>query len=164
MWLVAYSGLSLVDIMKKLNAKTLRVAGLAEARELVNDYDYIISIQGPGDTTHLRGVLNSLWLQFHDISFEAAYYVPPHPGHLIEVHNFYDAFVNDSAATTLMVHCHAGISRSAAIAFYCLLLDGYSREEARELLLSIRPEASPNLMLMGYMNEEFPIIEGTSHG
>lgn len=44
----------------------------------------------------------------------------------------------------LLVHCHAGISRSTAVACGILCEHGLSPNEAVKHVLSIRPQASPN--------------------
>ena len=44
----------------------------------------------------------------------------------------------------LLIHCHAGISRSTAVACGVLCQHGFTPSEAVKYVLSIRPPASPN--------------------
>jgi predicted protein tyrosine phosphatase len=48
------------------------------------------------------------------------------------------------SADKLLVHCHAGISRSTAVACGILCQHGLSPHEAIQYVLSIRPQANPN--------------------
>jgi predicted protein tyrosine phosphatase len=53
-------------------------------------------------------------------------------------------FVRETEDERLIVHCHAGVSRSPAIA-WCILLDrSRSVETATKLLFELQPQALPN--------------------
>jgi len=53
----------------------------------------------------------------------------------------------------LLVHCHAGISRSTAVACGILCEHGLSPNEAVKHVLSIRPQASPNSHVINLFDE-----------
>ena len=53
----------------------------------------------------------------------------------------------------LLVHCHAGISRSTAVALGVLCQHGFTPNEALKLVLSIRPQALPNQHILTLFDE-----------
>lgn len=55
----------------------------------------------------------------------------------------------------VIIHCNAGVSRSAAVALGVLSLLHPGKDEARliELLLEIRPIAAPNIIVVGMVDE-----------
>jgi predicted protein tyrosine phosphatase len=83
----------------------------------------------------------------------------PKPEHLREAFRFSDAV----ALEPLLVHCRAGISRSTgmamAIIVRAMFFDGFSEkeifEQAPDILLGIRPQASPNPMFLELGFREF---------
>ena len=83
----------------------------------------------------------------------------PRAEHLKDIFRFADC----PAGEPILVHCQAGKSRSTAVALALIVramhLDGYSVEEiskeAPEMLLSIRPQAAPNPLILGLGLAEF---------
>ena len=73
-------------------------------------------------------------------------YVEPQKLHIEKALSFADKVGNG----TLLIHCHAGISRSSAIALAIITKDlGAGRElEAVEILKKINPNARPNKSLI----------------
>lgn len=59
------------------------------------------------------------------------------------------------APAKLLVHCHAGISRSTAAALVAICINHELETSARwmEMLLAIRPEAFPNALMLKYADE-----------
>jgi len=53
----------------------------------------------------------------------------------------------------LLVHCHAGISRSTAVACGILCQHGLSPADAFKRMLSIRPQALPNQHILALFDE-----------
>ncbi len=91
----------------------------------------LISITEPGTINHLRddkkryGVLR---LSFHDLDVETYGYKIFNKDHAKTILNFYvDSFNNDVG--TIIVHCHAGLSRSPAVAIaLCEIADQDSED------------------------------------
>lgn len=65
--------------------------------------------------------------------------------------NFYNKTKN--IATGYTIHCWQGVSRSTATAMAILYLDGVKEEILKEVLLSIRPEASPHSLLTSFFDQ-----------
>ena len=64
------------------------------------------------------------------------------------------AFTTPLAATDkLLVHCHAGISRSTAAACGILCQHGLTPKESSELVLSVRKQAYPNKHVLQLFDE-----------
>lgn len=74
----------------------------------------------------------------------------------IHVHRFIEflkPFVNDNKVHNLGVNCFAGISRSSALAIIALVMSGKTIDNALDYVLAIRPEAWPNLAILGFASE-----------
>jgi len=69
------------------------------------------------------------------------------------------AFARESADERLIVHCHAGISRSPAIAWCILLARVRDIPLATQMLFEIRPDALPNPVIIRHGLE---IITGSA--
>ena len=59
------------------------------------------------------------------------------------------------APAKLLIHCHAGISRSTAAALVAICINHKTDSSAlwMERLLTIRPEAAPNSLMLKYADE-----------
>jgi predicted protein tyrosine phosphatase len=124
---------------------SLTVTDLRQARKLKRRFDGVLSLQDPKckGSELLRfskhPAPRHLRLRFDDIEAECEY--APQESHVIQALAF-----ARSLDGTLLVHCHAGVSRSGAMA-YALLADllGPGREkQALEELLMQRPIIVPN--------------------
>ena len=130
------------------------IGGLAQARKHKRRYDAVITLEDPGCRRPLQ-------LRFHG---------RPHPPHLVLDFEDVDrddgcirvasrdqvargiAFAGEHRAGSLLVHCYHGVGRSAAVAL-AVLADrlGPGREgKAMDRLLTIRPEAMPNLVVVDH--------------
>jgi predicted protein tyrosine phosphatase len=95
---------------------------------------------------HLRATL-----RFHDA-------IEPHPGVLApqkaDVETIL-AFGRDAGGARLLIHCHAGISRSTAAALMILAqAHPHEGEDAiAEQLIDIRPQAWPNSRMIAFADE-----------
>ena len=56
-----------------------------------------------------------------------------------------------------MVHCHAGISRSTAVAIGVLCQHGLNPSEATQQVLAIRPQAFPNQYILQLFDDIFAL-------
>lgn len=77
----------------------------------------------------------------------------PERYHVQNIVTFLTPFVNDDVVHNLGINCFAGISRSTAIAITALVMSGKTVEEALSHVLKIRPEAWPNLRMLGFASE-----------
>lgn len=130
----------------------IQITGVRRARRIKRKFDAVISIENPGARWGDR-------LRFHE---------HPHPPHLVLCFEDLDQphppivtateggiqaaldFARDRPDASLLIHCHAGISRSTAIAI-AIIADrlGPGREdEALSALLTLQPEAVPNLLVV----------------
>jgi predicted protein tyrosine phosphatase len=107
------------------------------------------ALQSYGD--HIR-----LELRFHDIIDATPEQDLPQPHHVGEILRFgRDILHNPASCRHLLVHCHAGISRSTA-AMTLLLAQAQPKLAASEILaqvVNIRANAWPNLHIL-HMGEE----------
>jgi len=92
-----------------------------------------------------------LELRFHDVIEEDPTRTPPRPEHVAELLAFGRDLLNEPRADAhLLVHCHAGISRSTASMALILAqaLPETSGEEILSFVMRIRDKAWPNLRVL----------------
>jgi predicted protein tyrosine phosphatase len=90
---------------------------------------------------------NHLWLEMHDISAPLDGYILPQSEHVEQLLDFVRGW---DRAQPLVVHCHAGISRSSAAAFVTACALGPHRDE-RVIAHAIRKASStalPNIRIV----------------
>lgn len=124
---------------------SLTVTDLPQARKLKRRFDGVLSLQDPTckGSELLRfskqPAPRHLRLRFDDIEAECE--TAPHELHVAHALAFARCLNG-----TLLVHCHAGISRSGAMAYALLadLLGPGCEEQALEQLLAQRPIVVPN--------------------
>jgi predicted protein tyrosine phosphatase len=124
--------------------------------------------------THVLSILDPNWPEpeafwtydpHHRVEMHFTDAIEPGPGielpqarHVEQILAFGEAFQRDLAARReahLLIHCHAGISRSTA-AMTTLLAQADPREtEERifERLIAIRPQAWPNSLMIGFADD-----------
>lgn len=66
---------------------------------------------------------------------------------------FLKSLVDSNYEYNLGVNCFAGISRSTALAIIALVMSGKMPQMALDYVLSIRPEAWPNLRILNFASE-----------
>ena len=93
-----------------------------------------------------------LELRFHDIiEADHADMIAPRQQHVADILAFGRALsAEQGAGAHLLVHCHAGVSRSTASIALILAqaLPGVPADRIFDEVLSIRPQASPNLRIL----------------
>lgn len=133
------------------NPDNISIRSLATARRAKRRCDAILTIEDPGlPLSKVLRYRNSphppqLILRFEDIDDEDAELATVQPYQVEAAIKFAREFGNRH----LLIHCRAGISRSAAMA-YAILCDrfGPGREkEAMDAVFRIRPPACPNLLV-----------------
>jgi predicted protein tyrosine phosphatase len=135
---------------------TITVCGFAELMDYCSaGVSHVLSILDPGSpipeefasfSEHRR-----LELRFHDVIADLADIVPPRPQHIRRLLALgRDLGAAQSSDPHLLIHCHAGFSRSPAA--LALLLAQAQPSLTAELLaaevLRIRPNAWPNLRII----------------
>ena len=133
----------------------IHISSLDQVRELdVSTYDGIITIE---DTT-IREPFRiqtdepkQLILRFDDINQPMDDYVIPQMNHIKRALDFADKIEDGS----LLIHCHAGISRSSAIALAVIAkrLGSGKEEEAVNTLEHINPNCRPNRSIVEMTDE-----------
>ena len=149
--------------MKPISISTLTICGLEE----LDSY----SARG---VTHVLSILDPDWpepkpfwaydphhrttLHFHDAIEPAPGIVLPEPEHVDAILDFGRNLGEDAAYRDeghLLVHCHMGVSRSTA-AMAMLLAQvhpGESEEGIFQRIISIRPQAWPNLRMIEFADD-----------
>lgn len=148
--------------MQPISISLLTICGLEElAQHGERKVTHVLSILDPDHpepeafaayAPHHRTVL-----RFHDAIEPAPGVVLPEPEHVEAVLAFGDVLKNESrergdAEGHLLVHCHAGISRSTA-AMLTLLAQVYPERDEESLvarLTEVRPQAWPNSRMIGF--------------
>lgn len=138
------------------NLPKIWIASYSEASQLLTSETgeaiaHIISIGEPGSTppAGYTQVPHRLRLEFDDI----VVFVLPTSEHIRQVIDFVPIISQEGG--DVLIHCQAGISRSAAIALtiYAILLGAGQEEEALSLVLKNRPQAVPNIWIAQLADE-----------
>ena len=90
---------------------------------------------------------NLLRLRFHDVIEQQPAMAAPDVGHIAAILKF-GTELGSHAAPRLLIHCHAGISRSTAAAIILLAQHGAEADAAVAQIVSVRPRAWPNLRMI----------------
>lgn len=127
------------------------VDGLARFRQC--GFSHIVSIMDPGSAVpEVFGSFDAherLDLRFHDIIDQQADMVIPNRDHIGQLLRFGDTMIASKSPVKLLVHCHAGVSRSSAAAVVLLArTQPGAPEQALAQLLSVAPNAWPNLRMI----------------
>ena len=133
----------------------VHVCSLHQVREIdVSTYDGIITIEDTTIREPFRVQTDEpkqLILRFDDINEPIDDYVIPQMSHIKRALDFADKIEDGS----LLVHCHAGISRSSAIALAVIAkrLGSGKEEEAIKTLEDINPNCRPNNSMVEMTDE-----------
>lgn len=132
----------------------LTITGLSEANDLKKQGipDKIISLVDPLIAKNLEADNNHIVIPVHDIDQPIQGWVYPAVEHIREVLEFTrDIKENDN----VLVHCHAGVSRSTAMAIGILIQHGMPPKDAVEYVFEIRDCAWPNNLMIDLLDTEF---------
>jgi predicted protein tyrosine phosphatase len=137
----------------------LSVCGIEElASHCEIGVSHILSILDPGwpvpEAIGLFRKHAKLELRFHDvIEAQNAETIVPQPEHAADILRFGRRLIAEQEADThLLVHCHAGVSRSTA-AVALILAQSMPEVSANRIfgeVLRIRPQAWPNLRILEF--------------
>jgi predicted protein tyrosine phosphatase len=149
--------------MQPVSISLLTVCGLEE-----------LELHSSRAVTHVLSILDPEWpdpeaflsydphhrtvLRFHDAIEPAPGLQLPQRGHVEAVLAFGRALAHDAAVRDeghLLVHCHAGISRSTA-SMAMILAQAHPQESEDRIfarILEIRPQAWPNSVMIGFADD-----------
>lgn len=131
------------------------------------NWDVWISVVGEEDKRKINRMRNN----FHekDVKFFAQFFADwsdedgiqwghlladaPQKQHIQNIITFLKPFTEDDKPHNLGVNCFAGISRSTAVGIIALTMAGRSPEQALTEILKTRPEAWPNVRILGFASE-----------
>jgi predicted protein tyrosine phosphatase len=134
----------------------ITVCGIGELTEYrAARVTHVLSILDPGAPVPpdfaAFGAHERLELRFHDIIEEQPDMLCPRPGHIEQLLQFVQQLLEEPrAGAHLLVHCHAGVSRSPASAILILakLYPEVAAAEFVSQLLRDRPQVWPNLRMI----------------
>jgi predicted protein tyrosine phosphatase len=133
----------------------LLICGIDELDEYCTaDISHIVSILDPGyaepDIFRSFAPHERLELRFHDIIDEHAGMVAPNGEDIERLLKFGRSMLDSRSTGQLLVHCHAGLSRSTAAAVLLLAQAQPDRppETAVIEMLELKPRAWPNLRMI----------------
>jgi predicted protein tyrosine phosphatase len=133
----------------------LLICGIDELDEYCTaDISHIVSILDPGcaepDIFRSFAPHERLDLRFHDIIDEHAGMVAPNGEDIDRLLKFGRSMLDSRSTGRLLVHCHAGLSRSTAAAVLLLAQTQPDRppETAVIEMLKLKPRAWPNLRMI----------------
>ena len=144
--------------MDRMAPFRITVCGLDElANHCETGASHVLSILDPDwpvpEAFGSFGEHEKLELRFHDVIEEDAGMVPPRQDDVARVLTFgRDLMKEPRNDAHLLVHCHAGISRSTASMALILAqpLPALSAREVMQEVLRIRPKAWPNLRMIEF--------------
>jgi predicted protein tyrosine phosphatase len=119
-----------------------------------SDISHIVSILDPGydkpEALARFAAHERIDLRFHDIIDEHDQMTAPQRDDIDRLLQFGRSMLQSPSAINVLIHCHAGLSRSTAAALL-LLMQGQPRqspETTMTQLLEIKPNAWPNLRMI----------------
>lgn len=150
----------------------IKITNLAEAESYSfnkNDtnWDVWVSVVGVEDKRKIARMRNNF--QEKGVKFFAQFFTDwsdedgiqwghlmsqaPQKQNIQSIITFLKPFAEDDKPHKLGVNCFAGISRSTAIGITALVMAGRTPEQALTEILKTRPEAWPNLRILGFASE-----------
>ena len=115
----------------------------------------IIGLVAPGHKEYAQsfyGDVDHLVVECNDIDIDQEVMKPPTMDHIMEIINYAGEMSDDDR---VLVHCHAGVSRSTAGALAVLLTRGETVEDAIQHIIDIRPVASTNRLMVRQLGTIF---------
>ena len=134
---------------------SIQICSLEGAREIDHSiYDGIITIENSNTDDPLRiddSICPQLVLCFDDLSTPEGEWILPQERHVRTALEFADELGGGS----LLIHCHAGISRSSAVALAIIAkgLGTGKEKQAFKELERINPKCAPNALIVRFADE-----------
>ena len=125
----------------------IKVCALHEMPALKDDFEFVISICDPGfklPRINEKHYIASFWDNENPTGDEFWHMKTEvrKLGEWIKAHQL------DHQKHNILVHCHAGVSRSAAVAWIIMVMNGRDIKEAFRELFKARPQIWPNVMVI----------------
>lgn len=90
-----------------------------------------------------------LIVNFDDVDFNKADKIMPQMAHVEQILDFSGSF---TPTDRVLIHCHAGISRSTAIAIGILIQHGFTVDDAFKKVQAVRRILWPNSLIISYID------------
>lgn len=111
---------------------------------------HCVSLVDPKTLPDIKTHPNRHIVGMSDVNLVNASRTPPRPGQIRDVFEFTK---NLTDTDRVLVHCHAGVSRSTAMAIGILCQHGMAPEQALKHIQGVRPQLWPNTLIIGYIDE-----------
>ena len=134
---------------------SIQICSLEGAREIDHSmYDGVITIENSNTDNPLRideSICPQLVLCFDDIVTPEGGWILPKETHVYRALSFSDGLGDGS----LLIHCHAGISRSSGIALAIIAkgLGPGKEKQAFKELEKINPNCQPNALIVWFIDD-----------
>lgn len=139
------------------------VSDIDKARSLYylrnNNINHVISLIDPDAISHMYEFMtynakaNWDYFVFYDVEYEPYDGPKPEKEDVERMVEIYKEMMASERSINLLVHCHAGISRSAATALVLLYMLEKDETKAFNRLIDIRPICYPNLRILNFADE-----------
>ena len=147
-----------IDIATPLLPYRITICGLSELPHHADaGFSHVISILDPAwpdpqDFARYGAHRRVIW-RFDDVVEVGQGYTEPSAGNVRAILELGRELLEETSAQ-LLVHCHAGVSRSTATAVILMVQPNPGRErDAFAELASIRPRSWPNALMVGMADE-----------
>jgi predicted protein tyrosine phosphatase len=131
----------------------LLVSPISAVQRLLNDehVDHVLTLVSPDAEAPSVAAPRTL-LRFNDIVEARAGLVAPSPEQVATILALHGRLGRDA---TLMIHCHAGVSRSTAAAYIlgCAVRGPGEEQALAAHLRAVCPEATPNALMVALADE-----------
>jgi len=127
----------------------LKITGIYEASCCANLCTKIIGVIDP-NTQHIDTDNPYHIERFHDIPIEFTGFIAPSVQHIQNILNFSKDFTDNDK---VLIHCHAGVSRSTAVALLICIQHGMTIEESFDYVYNVRDFMHPNNLIIQYGDE-----------
>ena len=150
----------------------VKITNLADAESYSfnknkTDYDVWISVVGEEDRKQISRMRKNFqeknvkffhqffadWSNEDGIAWKHLEQEAPQLQNIQNIITFLKPFAEDDKPHNLGVNCFAGISRSTAVGIIALVMAGRTKEEALTEIVKDRPEAWPNLRILGFASD-----------
>jgi len=149
--------------MKTIGVSVLTICGIDELPEHgTRAVTHVLSLLDPTlpelTSFGAYGAHHRTVLRFHDIIDPDPGMIMPAPDHVSQILAFGSGLAAEAEQHDrhLLVHCHMGVSRSTAamLTLMAQVNPGESEDQLFERLRSIRPQAWPNSLMIGFADDQ----------